>query len=118
MTAPLTRHLAIALDLAPLAFITENSMVSSALPKKVPKEKAESYDFECKQLIRPVVRLGVEVTEVPEKKKSAGSGHIIPCNGDVAIPLCARLRSVALFRLSLVGIRRTDGLITGIRLRR
>lgn len=114
----MTRHLAIALDLAALAFIAGNSMVSSGLPTNVPKEKAESYDFECKQHIRPVVRLGVEVTEVAEKKKSAGSGHIIPCNGDVAIPLCARLRSVALFRLSLVGIRRTDGLITGIRLRR
>lgn len=44
------------------------------------------------------------------------SGHIIPCNGDVAIPLRARLRSVSLFRLSLVGIRRTDGMIAGIRL--
>ena len=65
----MTRHLAIALDLAPLAFITENSMVSSALPTKVPKETVESYDFECKQRIRPVVRLGVEVTEVTEKKK-------------------------------------------------
>lgn len=49
MTTPLTRHLAIALDLAPLAFITENSMVSSDLPTKAPKEKAEeSYGFECK----------------------------------------------------------------------
>jgi hypothetical protein len=31
-----------------------------------------------------------------------GSGlRIIPCDGDVAIPLCARVRSVALFRLPL-----------------
>jgi hypothetical protein len=72
----------------------------------------------AKQAIRPVARLEGESTEVTESRKSAGSGHIVPCNGDVAIPLCARLCSVALFRLSLVGIGRTDGLIAGVWLRR
>lgn len=95
-------------------------MVSSALPTKVPKEKPWRQNRMTLNVnsVSDQSQGWVEVTEVTEKKKSAGSGHIIPCNGDVAIPLCARLRSVALFRLSLVGIRRTDGLITGIRLRR
>lgn len=36
--------------------------------------------------------------------ESAESCHVIPCNGDVTIPLCARLRSVPLFRFSLIGV--------------
>lgn len=71
MTTPLTRHLAIALDLAPLAFITEDYMVSLNLPTKVPKEKGESYDF-AKQIIRPAARLEGEATEVAESKKVPG----------------------------------------------
>jgi hypothetical protein len=58
-----------------------------------------------------------EATERAERMECA-SGHILPCNGDVAIPLCARLRSVALFRLPLVGIRCSNSLIPGICLRR
>jgi hypothetical protein len=48
VTTPLTRHLPIALDLAALTFITEDSIVSSAVPTKAPKEKTESYDVACK----------------------------------------------------------------------
>lgn len=92
MAAALARHLAVAFDLPPLAFIAGRSQSPSACPR-----------------------------EGDATRGGLGSAEWcnIPRDGDVSIPLCARVSSAARFRLSLraVAVGRS-GLSVGGRLRR
>jgi hypothetical protein len=103
VSASLTWHLTIALDLAALAFVARQSY-SLALYRK-----AYSVLPDC---------TNCGMTLEKEGSRSAGSyrsgrqgaetsrlgrdqATVIPCDRDVAIPLCPHLRSVGLFRFPL-----------------
>ena len=98
MPAALTWDLAIALDLAALAFIAVSERtVSQAAHISARGDKSDAGRMSSCRSMRASCL----------KHRSTGigstgeSGHISPGNGDVSIPLCARVGSVALFRLPL-----------------
>jgi hypothetical protein len=70
------------------------------------RAKEESSGFACnsifKQLHGCIVKRPKEWVEKILDQAISYHAMVIPCDGGVTIPLCARLRSVALFRLLLL----------------
>lgn len=98
MSASLTRNLAVALDLATLAFVAKHKDHLSASSGISPqKNRGRWLGTACNNACSQ------QKSRKQEMRHSISdrSGIIVPCDRNIPIPLCSRLRSVGLFRLPL-----------------